>query len=463
MPKHRFRVLPTVTACLFIAGCSSLPDATRFDQRVSDLQPTAVRQDSVARVQHWAADFNDPTLTSLIEQGISDNFTLQQARYQVEAAWQSRKASRATLIPQFNLGADASRSRNNRPDVTYGNTYQVSATIAWELDLWGKNLSTFQAQDLLFEAEKASYESARLSLAAQIARAWYQSISDQLLQELLTQRVSNLSSNLDIIQNGYRQGINSALDVYLARSDLSTEQSNLSAQQESLRDSTRQLQLLLGDYPSAELADISLTSATLPVLPGLNADLKTDSVLSRYDVLSAYLQMAAADRQLAAAHRARFPSLTITAHSGDSADQSSQLFDGRSLSWSIIGGITAPLFTAGRLAAQQDEAAARLKQAEQQYLASVNLAFSEIEQALSNQQALTQQLTHQQQASRDAESALELAFSQYRRGLTNYSDVLEAQRRAFSARSNTINLRNLLLQNRINLYLAAGADYGAAL
>ncbi|WP_341806392.1 efflux transporter outer membrane subunit [Pseudomaricurvus alcaniphilus] len=448
---------------LLLAACQSVPLSDSVSEPVKAAAPFGLLDpDSSASPERagaqWLNRFNDPLLRDWVDRAINDNFSLAEARYRVEAARQQRRASGASLWPSLDLGSTAERRKT--ADSARTSEYSASASLAWELDLWGKLYDGFKADDLRLQAEQASLEAARVSLAGQVAKAWYQLVASQQLSSLFEQRVSNLQTNLDIISSGYRQGINNALDVYLARSDLASEQSNLSAQQEQTREATRQLQLLLGEYPSGQLPQLEPGSLSLPSLPALStATFVTDSVRQRYDLQASFLALAAADRELAAAHKARFPSLTIRGSAGDSSDDFSQLFDGGALAWNLLAGLTQPLFAGGELQARERQRLAELRQLEQRYLQALQTAFAEIEQALTNDGALGARLQQLIAAKTDAEAAEALAFEQYRQGLVSYTAVLEAQRRAFNAQSSVINLRNQLLQNQINMYLALGADY----
>ncbi|NIB39701.1 TolC family protein [Pseudomaricurvus alkylphenolicus] len=441
---------------LLLAGCQSVAIDPEIRQLAPDSLGASAAETSIAAPSGWLQTFADPQLNQWVGQAINDNFSLQEARARVEAARQQRRITAASLWPQLDLGLDGQRRKAE--DVTPVNSFDVSLDISWELDLWGKLDDSRDASDYRLMSEQAQFQATRISLAAQVARRWYDLVAQRQLSELFRQRVHNLQTNLDIIRSGYRQGINSALDVYLARSDLATENSNLSAQLERQKEAVRQLQLLLGQHPSGSLT--SADSSELPELPGLDAEnLNSQLVRNRYDVQASYLTLLAGDRELARAHKDRFPSVRLTGSTGDSSDEFDQLLDGGSLAWSLLGGLTQPLFAGGRLQARQYQAKAELEQQEQRYLQTLFDAFAEVERGLTNEVALRQQLEQLFAARKHAEAAEELAFEQYRQGLQEYTSVLEAQRRAFSAQNNVIGLRNQLLQNRINLYLALGGDY----
>nr|WP_243760640.1 efflux transporter outer membrane subunit [Aestuariicella hydrocarbonica] len=427
--------------------------------------------DELAPPTRWVESFQDPLLTRWVDNAIGNNFDLLEAKARVEAAQQQRRIAGAPLWPSMDLGLNGQRQKNNRTAGTtdantssnasqYRNNFQAGVDIAWEVDLWGKLGDSLDAADYRWQAEQALFDSSRLSIAAQVARAWYNVTTQHLLTKLFQERVDNLSTNLDVIQSGYRQGINAALDVYLARTDLAGERSNLLLQQAIEIDAIRQLQLLSGQYPSGALPDLANYSWQLPPLTALDTEaLNAQTVRHRYDLQASFLELLASDKDLAAAHKARFPSFRLTGSVGDSSDEFDQLFDPASLAWNLLGNLSQPLFAGGRLKAQEQQQLAIVQQKEQQYLKTLHTAFSEVEQAITNESSLKAQLQQVRSAKELAEAAEELAFEEYRQGLQDYTSVLEAQRRAFNAQNTYVSIRNQLLQNRISLFLALGGDY----
>ena len=181
--------------------------------------------------------------------------------------------------------------------------------------------------------------------------------------------------------------------------------------------------------------------------------------MRRSDIQEAWLNLLAADAELAAAHKDRFPSLTLVGSGGVTTVEFSDLLDGEGAVWSLAGGLTQPLFNAGRLAAIEEQALARVQIAEQQYLDLVYRAFASVENAISRSVSLNERYQSFVEAQRNSATALDLALEQYQRGLISYTTVLESQRQAFDAEATVVELKNQLLQNRIGLYQALGGEF----
>jgi len=294
---------------------------------------------------------------------------------------------------------------------------------------------------------------------ADVVSGWFDVITNQKLLELYKQREQNAEQNLSIIESGYRQGLNEALDVYLARNELNTERSNIAAQQATLIKSIRDLERLTGQYPTGALsvsADLPLLDSAIPL--GLPSELIT----RKPELMASWYQLLSTDAGLAYAHKQRFPSLNLSASISDSTDRVSDLFSPSSLAWSLIGSISMPLFEGGRLKANEEQARLNVKRQEQAYLATLYDAFNDVETAISQEQALKVRYEKTLEAQENAIAAERLSFEQYQSGLVTYTTVLDAQDRSFNAQSSVIEIKNQLIINRINLHIALGGDFSEA-
>ncbi|UTW10743.1 efflux transporter outer membrane subunit [Marinobacterium rhizophilum] len=455
MIKFSLPLLYPGLLALLLTGCSS--SALRTDAPPQGLpeQWQSTDTESTEPAPGWLHALNDPVLEALVTEALSASYGLAEQRALVRQAEQSLVVAAAPLYPELQLELDAARSGQGSGNAA--SQFDAGLNLGWELDVWGKLSDSARQASLTLAARQADLASARLGLVSDLAAAWFELQAVEQRQALFSRRLSNLEQNLEIIESGYRLGLGSALDVYLARNDVQSEQARVEAQRQLRIEAVQALQLLLGRYPDGRWQALS----GLPVLDApLPAGVPGTLLRRRPDLTSAWMELLAADAARALAHKQRFPALTISAALGDSASRLPELLSG-SLAWSLAGGLTQPLFNAGRLKAGEAQAQARVEQLEQQYLGQVFSAFAEVEAALSRASALQQQYEQYLQAERNALLAEELAFAQYRRGLVEYSTVLEAQRRSLDAQTTVIGLRADLLTNRVALYRALGGDFAS--
>ena len=447
---------------ILLSACASQP---AHNERVAELEsvPSAWQQlpadDKVLAVQdNWLQQLHDPQVFNLVEQALAHNQAILQAGFDVAIKEQQLIAAGADLWPSLDLSTRASRSKDNRP-VSYSNASSASLELSYEVDLWGKLSASERQANLEYLAEKAIFAQSKQQLVADVVAGWFDVITNHKLLELFKQREQNAEKNLDIIESGYRQGLNKALDVYLARNELNTERSNIAAQQAKLTQSIRDLERLTGQYPAGALtvsADLPLLENTIPL--GLPSELIT----RKPSLMASWYQLLSTDAGLAYAHKQRFPSLNLSASISDSTNRVSDLFSPSSLAWSLIGSISMPLFEGGRLQANEEQARLTVKRQEQAYLATLYDAFNDVETAISQEQALKVRYEKTLEAQENAVAAERLSFEQYQSGLVTYTTVLDAQDRSFNAQSSVIELKNQLIKNRINLHIALGGDFSAA-
>jgi len=366
--------------------------------------------------------------------------------------------TRANRFPALDVSIDASRrGSDDAVGVSAATTaFDASVDARWEVDLWGRLNKDQQAAQLEMEAQRARLQSAERNLAAATTGAFFGVMQAKQLLEVARRRLEIAVESHDIVASGYRQGLNSALDLYLARNQVEREEAGYAQQEQIYTESVADLQLALARYPDGRME----VQGELPVLTDpLPAGLPSELLTRRPDVQEAWLNLLAADADLAASHKDRFPSLSLVGRSGFTSLEISELLDTDNNFWSVAGGLTQPLFNAGRLKALEEQAAARVRLAEQQYLQLVFRAFADVENAISRASSLQQRYESFLDAETNSGAALELALEQYQRGLVSYTTVLESQRQAFDAEATVVQLRNQLLQNRLSLYLALGGEF----
>ena len=407
---------------------------------------------------NWLTSFNDPQITALVQEAVVNNFTLAQERARLYQAEQTVVISKADRFPDLDVSLNGSRRsfEDASSNTVITESFDVSADARWEVDLWGRLSKRQQAAQLEYAAQEARLELVERNVAATTTASFFDVMQARQLLEVARRRLDNTKQSEEIVSSGYRQGLNDALDLYLARNQVERQEANFAQQEQLLQESIAVLQLLLARYPDGRM----VIQQELPVIQDpIPVGLPSELLMRRSDIQESWLNLLAADADLAASHKARFPSLTLVGGTSLSSVAFTDLFDGDISSWSIAGGLTQPLFNAGRLEALEEQAFARVQLAEQQYLDLVYRAFADVENSISRAESLKERYESFLEAEKNSATALVLALEQYQRGLVSYTTVLESQRQAFDAEVTVVQLRNQLLQNRINLYLALGGDF----
>jgi multidrug efflux system outer membrane protein len=177
------------------------------------------------------------------------------------------------------------------------------------------------------------------------------------------------------------------------------------------------------------------------------------------DLFAAERRLAAADKDLRASRKELLPKISLTASGGTSSREFQDLLDSDFSVWTLGSNLTEPIFQGGRILANIDRAKAIRMQSEAAYRDVALRAFQEVESGLAGESFLQSEYTRLAEAAEEAKAAERLAWDQYRAGTSDFLSALDARRTADSAESRFINVRNLLLQNRTDLYLALGGSF----
>jgi len=410
---------------------------------------------------NWFEQLQNEQIHRFVDIAINNNFQLKQQALAIAILEQDLIIAGSELWPSLDLSLNKGRSKSVSADNT--STYSTSATLdldlQYELDLWGKLSAANRQANLELMAQKATFEQAKQQLVADVITAWFSVIEANKLLVLYQQRSQDIQQNLSIIESGYQQGLNSALDVYLTRNEVNSELSRTSEQRTQKTLAIRKLEQLLGQYPEGALfVDAELPSLDSDIPVGLPSDL----VSRKPELVASWYQLLAKDSALAYAHKQRFPSVSLTASLSDNQTNISDLLSTSSLGWSLLGNLAMPLFNAGELKANEEKTRLDLKQTEQEYLSTLYDAFADVENAITYEASLKERYHMMIKAQENAIAAQQLSFEQYQSGLVEYITVLDAQSRSYDAQSAVIQLKNQLIANRINLHVALGGNFAKA-
>jgi len=403
----------------------------------------------------WLSQLDNPQVQQLVSKALATNHQFAIQAYALEIAKQQMIVSGSKFWPELDLSFRSGRNKDNQSD-TYADSNAINLNLSYEVDIWGKLSATEQVSNYNYLAQKATFEQYKQQLVVNVVTTWFKVIEADKLLSLYQSRVLNSQQNLEIIEAGYHSGLTPALDVYLTRNDLNNELTRVSEQATVKTQFIRQLERLIGEYPKGDL----LVNANLPLLTNdIPIGLPSELISRKPELKASWYQLLSQDSSLAYAHKQRFPSIVLSGSVGDSTADIGDLLSSSSLAWSLLGSVSAPIFNAGRLKANEEKARIELKQGEQLYLDTLYDAFSDVENALTTEKNLKNSYYTMLAAQENAQIASTLSFEQYQSGLVSYTTVLDAQNRSFEAQTTLIKIKNQLIANRINLHLSLGGDF----
>ena len=447
----------------------------------------------------WLRRFRDARLLRLVDEALRNNPDMRVAAARVEQAVAVARIAGSSRWPQAQLSFFGERSKRNFvgfPDFggqestdatvqaagqagtgarsrsarnepasenvlsSLSNTFAPSLDVQWEIDLWGRIRAGQSAAVAQAEAVALDFEAARVSLAAQVAKGYFALAEAEELLALTRETLRNLEETQRAIGDRFRQGQAegqiAGAQLRLALSDTASGRGQVQQAEEVRARALRQLEILLGRYPSGKL----VTLASMPSPPSRPpAGLPSDLLMRRPDILAAERRFAAEGQRIKEARRALFPQIRLTGSAGTSTGELSEILNSDFGVWTLAGNLAQPILTGGRVTGEIRLRKGEEKEAVAALQKSVLEAFGEVESAL----AVDAHLAARESALREAVTLATEADSEaraaFRDGVGDVLTVFAAQNRRLQTQAQWIAVRRLRLDNRINLHLALGGDF----
>ncbi|PXA03356.1 hypothetical protein DDZ13_11710 [Coraliomargarita sinensis] len=447
--KHDYNTVRHLSAALLLSACALVSACTQGvapAQALSPVETTFSVSGSAERRAEWWKAFDDPQLNRLIDEALSDSPSLEAIWERLQANEALARRERSALFPQLDgiLGASSEREDNEGTEL-----FSVGLYASYEVDLWGRIRSEAEAERLRAEATKADYETAALTLSGQVALTWYRLLARTEILALIEDQIAANEKVAESLIARFRGGEARSVDV-LRQEQLieATRELKLIAEAD-IAVLENQLQVLLGNTPQKNFASDS--HAELPALPPLpNTGLPGELLLRRPDLKSAYLELLAADQDLASAISERFPRIDLTASVRSASEDSSKLFD----DWirSIAGELVAPIIDGGNRRAEVDRQTAIKRQRVAEFKQASIVAYREVEDALVQEKQETLRHASLSKQVELQQTAFKQLQKEFLNGVGNFIDVLTAQTGAQELQRNLIESKRRQIEFRIALH-----------
>ncbi|XZG71189.1 efflux transporter outer membrane subunit [Chitinibacteraceae bacterium HSL-7] len=458
--KH-FTLLPLVA---LLAACSMAPTYERPALPVP--ATTGSGETAELALPGWQDYFSDPALRSVIETALANNRDLRVATARIEEARALYGITRADRLPTVGVGGGQQAARTPEAvtggDASVGRRYDANVGVtSFELDFWGRVKSLSDAAKSEYFASEEAQRSVRVALIGDVAGSYWNVRSLEERAEYARKTVESLSESARVVNRRLDTGLANKLDALQADAAVAEARASQANLERQARNAHHALDVLVGSPVTLTQADVPLTS-TLPD-SRVPANLSSDVLLGRPDVRQAEYALRAANANIGAARAAFFPTVTLTGSVGSASAQLSDLFGGGTRAWSFAPQITMPLFDFGRNKANLDLSEARKVIAVAQYEQTVQNAFREVADVLSDQDGQEAFVTALQDAVDKQRQRLKVAQARYEAGLVGYLDVLESQRALYVSEQNLIDAARARLTVTAEAYKALGGDERQAL
>jgi outer membrane protein, multidrug efflux system len=421
----------------------------------------------------WWTNFHDPELNSLVDRAVRSNLDLRIAEARVRAARAEKQIASADLWPSANASGSYQRQQESRnqpvigsfplpPSVAFdNNVYQAGFDASWEIDVFGGKRRAVQAASAQMAATEFESKDVLLTLLGDVARNYMDVRGYQRRLVITRENIKAQDESLAITRDRFTHGLTSDLDVEQAATQLSTTRAEVPALEAALETSIHRLGVLLGLQPGALIAELSVEERIPAAPPSVPVGLPSDLLLRRPDVRQAERQLAAATANIGVAKADLFPKFSLTGVTGWQSISASDWFAGNSQFWSVGPTMTWRIFDAGRIRGNIRVQNARQEQALAAYEQTTLTAFEDVENSLvayAKEQTRRESLADSVVTS---QKSLELARKLYTSGLTDFVNVLEAERALYLAQDALVQSDRNISADVVALYKSLGGGWDA--
>lgn len=459
------RSLAAAAALLGLSACAVGPKYQRPETEPPAAYRYTLGADGAASIADlpWWETYTDPDLQALIREALASNQDLRVATARVASARAMVTVARADLFPQVGLGASAAYGqqtpRSYAPGTDPSGAFAASVNVSWELDVWGRVRNLTDAARARWIASEEGRRAVVLSLVGDVAQAYVELMELDTELEIAQRNTSTRQGTVDLFKKRSDGGVGNDLEVNQARADLAVTAAAIPATERYIALKESQLCVLLGRPPGPIARRKAPRQPVPPVIPmGVPAAL----LERRPDVRSAEEQVKEFNAMVGVSIANRLPTLSLDGIIGLAGPTLASTFSGNGFQWSAGGGLFAPIFQGGRLAAEEEAAWARLEQYVASYRQVVLTAWREVTDAAVSVRKLQEVAVEVEKQVVAARTAERLARLRYEGGVSNYLEVLDAQRSTFNAELTLAQSHRDEMVAMVQLYRALGGGWQEA-
>ena len=458
-----------------LAACAAGP---RYRAPAPDLPPAFASQITAPGAEvdlaTWWRALNDEELNSLVDRAVKSNLDLaialdrlQQARtYEVAVVGYALPEVDASAAAGRGTGSDLTRGRadqdlrsaDNSSGLTHINTL-AGFDAVWELDLFGKYRREFQAAQADTQAARAARYDVLTAVISDVVRSYVDLRGLQVRAGILHKASDVLQESLRIVDQRYQRGITNELDVALATRELATVDAQVAPLDAAVNAAQYTLAVLIGEYPENLVKELSKPDL-IPTMPApIATGAPLDLLKRRPDIQQAERELAAATARIGVATANLFPQIALVGSIGSQAQGWGTTPGLSKHIWSFGPGAVWPLLDFGTLDAEVDIAGLEAQASLATYRKTLLTAVQQVDTAVDAYQAERARLEQLGTAMMAAQRAVELATERYNRGLTDFLNVVDAERQFYDLQEQYAQAQVSEGEQFVQLYRSLGGGW----
>ena len=448
-------------------SCFVAKDYSRANDAVQEqnYRTDRISQDSLSLASvSWQELFIDPKLKEYIQKGLDNNLDIRMAMKNIEAAEAYVKQGKAAYFPTLNGNASytySTQSLNTQfgeiiGDRTYLGQYELSASLGWEADIWGKIRSGKRAFTASYLQSVSAHQAVKSDLVASIASTYFQLLALDEQKRIAEETIGNRTESVETIGLLKDAGNVTEVAVKQTEAQLLNAQALLLDIENEIKILENTFCILLGEPPHEVLRDKLKNQK-------FNAELKTGVPIqllsNRPDVMQAEYALIEQFELTNVARSNFYPSLRLSANGGIQSIDFEELFSVNSLFASIVGSLTQPIFNGRQIRTEYEARRAQQEAALLNYKKTILNASKDVSDALYTYQTNDEKIKLKQQEYEAYKQAIDFSEELQTYGMANYLEVLTARENALNAQLSVVNTEFGRLNSIVMLYKALGGGW----
>jgi multidrug efflux system outer membrane protein len=407
--------------------------------------------------------FQDEQLQELIRIALRQNLDLRIAATRILQAQAQLGITRADQFPTVDAGASASRTRVPKSTVPFAldpyqiNDFQLTASVGWEIDFWGKFRRATEAARASLLGSEWGRRAVATSLVSQVAGAYFELRAFDLQLDIATRTLASRRESLRLTEVTGAGGATSLVDVRQAEQLVFNAAATIADLERQIAQQENFISVLLGRNPADVPRGTSLEQQ--PHLPEVPVGMPSALLERRPDIRQAEQVLIAANANIGVAKAAYFPQISLTGSGGVQSAALAALFTTPAGLWSVGAGLTQSIFNAGRTRSRVALSKAQQEEAVLVYQQTIQQSLRDVSDALVGYRKGREFREQQQLLNRAATDARRLADIRYRGGATSYLEVLDSDTRMFSAQLGVAEAELSELLSLVHVYRALGGGW----
>lgn len=460
----------TIVIChfLLLSACTVGPDFKLPDIHMPRKYKEAASTADIPAPGEWWTLFHSAQLTKLVTQALENNQDLRGAQAKVETARALIGVKRSEWFPQLSLThamkeehvSESSFGANlpagiPTPDPVR-DSYHTAFDLSFEADVWGRVRRSVESAKATEQAAMDTLSAQRFSIAAEVARNFFLLRSFDSQEQIVIDTIKLRQEALDLQDSRFKGGLSNEMDVARSRTELELARNDLAALTRQRGAAEHALAVLCGRAPSGFRV---ASDKSLPAPPNVPAGLPSQLLQRRPDIRAAEQSLRSANAEIGVAQASFYPTFKLTGAGGFETVGTDLFFDWRNRVLSIGPSVSVPLFTGGKLKSNLAATKSRYEETLASYKQTILLALRDVEDALLDLRAYSNQRAAVQAALNAANDTSRLARLRYDKGLASYFEVVEADRTVLTTRLALAQIDGQRLISTVILLKALGGGW----